>query len=95
MSLVERLSPHIILLEKKINPKTIFVIEASSYQIEYSKYFKTDIDQDGVLQSEDWVFCNQYRDVGGKIWLNPTIKLDHIGTYIYEGDIQQVGANIT
>ena len=32
-----------ILLEKKVNPKTIFVIEASSYQIEYSKYFKTDI----------------------------------------------------
>ncbi len=29
-----------ILLEKKIKPKTIFVIEASSYQIEYSKYFK-------------------------------------------------------
>ena len=30
-----------ILSEKKIKPKTIFVIEASSYQIEYSKYFKT------------------------------------------------------
>jgi len=28
-----------ILSEKKIKPKTIFVIEASSYQIEYSKYF--------------------------------------------------------
>tara|TARA_B100000287_G_scaffold284716_1_gene268339 strand:+ start:39 stop:1352 length:1314 start_codon:yes stop_codon:yes gene_type:complete len=32
-----------VLLEKKIGPKTIFVIEASSYQIEYSRYFKTDI----------------------------------------------------
>ena len=32
-----------ILSEKKINPKTIFVIEASSYQIDYSRYFKTDI----------------------------------------------------
>ena len=29
-----------ILFEKKITPKTIFVIEASSYQIEYSKNFK-------------------------------------------------------
>ena len=27
---------------KNIKPNTIFVIEASSYQIEYSKYFKTD-----------------------------------------------------
>ena len=31
-----------ILSEKKITYKTIFVIEASSYQIEYSKFFKTD-----------------------------------------------------
>ena len=30
------------LLEKKISQKTIFVVEASSYQIFYSKYFKTD-----------------------------------------------------
>ena len=30
-----------ILLEKKISKKTIFVIEASSYQINYSKLFKT------------------------------------------------------
>jgi len=30
------------LLEKNINKKTIFVIEASSYQISYNKYFKTD-----------------------------------------------------
>ena len=29
-----------ILAEKKISPKTIFVIEVSSYQIEYSKHFK-------------------------------------------------------
>ena len=28
--------------EKKIRKKTIFIIEASSYQISYSKYFKTD-----------------------------------------------------
>ncbi len=30
-----------ILNERKINKKTIFVIEASSYQIEYSKFFKS------------------------------------------------------
>ena len=30
-----------ILSEKKIKPKTIFVVEASSYQLEYSKIFKS------------------------------------------------------
>ena len=32
-----------ILLEKKVTNKTVFVIEASSYQLEYSKLFKSDI----------------------------------------------------
>jgi len=31
-----------ILLKKKIKPKTIIVIEASSYQLDYSQYFRTD-----------------------------------------------------
>ena len=31
-----------MLSEKNIKPSTIFVIEASSYQIDYSQYFKTD-----------------------------------------------------
>ena len=30
-----------LLLERNINPHTIFVIEASSYQIEYSRFFRT------------------------------------------------------
>ena len=32
-----------ILLEKKVTKKTVFVIEASSYQLEYSKLFKSNI----------------------------------------------------
>ena len=32
-----------VLLEKKITKKTVFVIEASSYQLEYSKLFKSNI----------------------------------------------------
>ena len=31
-----------ILSNRKIKPSSIFIIEASSYQLEYSKYFKTD-----------------------------------------------------
>ena len=32
-----------VLLEKKVTNKTVFVIEASSYQLEYSKIFKSNI----------------------------------------------------
>ena len=34
-----------ILLEKNITNKTIFIIEASSYQLAYSKLFKSNISQ--------------------------------------------------
>jgi hypothetical protein len=61
----------------------------------YTEYFRTDIDEDGVFQSEDWFFCNKWRDIGGKIYLNLNIKLNHIGTYVFEGDILATGANVT
>ena len=61
----------------------------------YTEFFKTDIDDDGVLQSEDWWFCNQWRDNGGKIWLKQDIELSHFGTYLHEGNIELFGANIT
>jgi len=61
----------------------------------YTEYFKTDIDNDGVFQSEDWFFCNKWRKMGGKIYLMPSIELNHIGVHVYKGDIINCGANIT
>lgn len=61
----------------------------------YTEYFKTDIDEEGVLQSEDWFFCNKWKDVGGKIYLMRNLKLNHIGTYVFEGDIVNAGANVS
>ena len=61
----------------------------------YTEYFKTEIDEEGVLQTEDWFFCNQWAKANGKIYLMPSINLDHIGTYIYRGDLIKYGANIT
>ena len=31
---------------------------------------------------------------GGKIYANPFIKLNHIGTYVYSGDIIKSGGNM-
>lgn len=60
----------------------------------YTEYFKTGIDNNGIFQSEDWLFCDQWRGIGGKVFLVNGIKLDHIGTYIYSGDWVKFGANI-
>lgn len=37
--------------------------------------------------SEDWTFCDRWRETGGKIYANITIPLVHIGTIAYEGRI--------
>lgn len=38
--------------------------------------------------SEDFGFCQKWRDIGGKIWLDTEGKLTHIGSYNFQGDPQ-------
>ncbi|MGO9004192.1 MAG: hypothetical protein ACLQIQ_17470 [Beijerinckiaceae bacterium] len=38
--------------------------------------------------SEDFGFCQKWRDIGGKIWLDTEGKLTHIGTYNFAGNPQ-------
>lgn len=40
---------------------------------------------DGELVSEDNVFCKKWRDLGGKVWLDPSMTCDHIGAKKYTG----------
>lgn len=37
--------------------------------------------------SEDYFFCQQWRNMGGEIWLCPWMKTMHIGTYAFQGDL--------
>ena len=47
------------------------------------------IDKDtNAYVSEDFSFCQRWRDIGGKIWLDTEGKLTHIGSYSFEGDPQ-------
>jgi hypothetical protein len=36
--------------------------------------------------SEDFGFCQKWRDIGGKIWLDTEGKLTHVGAYNFQGD---------
>lgn len=40
--------------------------------------------------SEDYTFCKRWRDMGGKIWLDEGIKLDHIGRKVFKGDVSKI-----
>lgn len=49
--------------------------------------------QDGASHrylSEDYMFCQYWRKIGGKIWLCPWMKTQHVGTYPFRGDMQAI-----
>lgn len=40
--------------------------------------------------SEDYMFCQMWRKMGGQIWLCPWMRTSHIGTYHFVGDMPAV-----
>lgn len=48
--------------------------------------------------SEDYLFCYNVQKMGGKVWLCPWMKLQHVGSYIFGGslaDLAAIGASAT
>ena len=42
--------------------------------------------ENGELVSEDISFCDKWRDLGGKIYFDPSINLSHVGTKRWTGN---------
>lgn len=56
--------------------------------------FDTMIDpQDNRYLSEDYAFCRRWQAIGGEIWLDPNTKLNHVGSYTFEGDVSKIIAS--
>lgn len=56
-------------------------------------YFDTVIDPDSHRYlSEDYMFCQYWRAIGGKVWLCPWMKTQHVGTYAFTGDMPAIAA---
>jgi hypothetical protein len=54
-------------------------------------YFDTTIDKDSERYlSEDYMFCQWWRNIGGKIHLCPWMRTEHIGTYHFKGDMPAI-----
>ena len=37
--------------------------------------------------SEDWTFCRRWQALGGDIWADSRVLLNHIGHYEFKGDL--------
>lgn len=76
----------------KINRSVFSQIEANPYTDENGRamrdYFPCGY-HDGAVWGEDYNFCRLWRESGGEVWLDPSLKLrHHDGNHLYEGDFE-------
>ena len=54
-------------------------------------FFDTMIDpKDKRYLSEDYTFSRRWQDIGGEIWLDPSISLNHYGSFNFQGNPAQI-----
>jgi hypothetical protein len=59
--------------------------------VELNPYMKTYFDtavRENRYYSEDWTFCENWRDLGGKVWVDKRVLLKHTGTYTFDFQTQ-------
>ena len=59
--------------------------------VELNPYMKTYFDtavRENRYYSEDWTFCENWRDLGGKVWVDKRVLLKHTGTYVFDYQAQ-------
>ena len=54
---------------------------------QYYRFFAFDPD-DPEEYGEDLAFCRAWRALGGRVWIDPAIRLKHVGEYEYTGDLE-------
>ena len=51
-------------------------------------YFDTAV-RENRYYSEDWTFCENWRDMGGKVWVDKRVLLKHSGSYVFDYKTQK------
>jgi len=78
---------------EKLNahPATKPFINDIGLPAELNPYMKTYFDtavRENRYYSEDWTFCENWRDIGGKVWVDKRVLLKHTGTYVFDFQTQ-------
>lgn len=56
----------------------------------YFEFFtQSERDEFGEL-SEDYGFCHRWRQLGGQVWADPTIRLGHVGSFNFAGSVEEL-----
>ena len=51
----------------------------------FDPYWIEDNEGRPMALSEDYSFCQRWRDLGHKVWMDPSIPMAHIGTHAFQG----------
>ena len=78
---------------EKLNahPATKPFINDIGLPVELNPFMKTYFDtavRENRYYSEDWTFCENWRDIGGKVWVDKRVLLKHTGTYVFDYQTQ-------
>jgi hypothetical protein len=74
------------------HPATRPFINDIGLPAELNPYMKTYFDtavRENRYYSEDWTFCENWRDLGGKVWVDKRVLLRHTGTYTFAHEAQE------
>jgi hypothetical protein len=79
---------------EKLNahPATKPFINDIGLPTELNPYMKTYFDtavRENRYYSEDWTFCENWRDLGGRVWVDKRVLLRHTGTYTFAHESQE------
>ncbi len=59
--------------------------------LEFRALFDTEV-REKRYWSEDYTFCHRWREIGGDVWVDPRIRLEHVGNFVYAGKFQDAFA---
>ena len=48
----------------------------------------------GEYLSEDFAFCKRWTELGGEIWMDIHSRLDHVGAFVFRGDLSTQVSNL-
>ena len=74
------------------HPATKPFINDIGLPVELNPYMKTYFDtavRENRYYSEDWTFCENWRDLGGRVWVDKRVLLRHTGTYTFAHESQE------
>jgi hypothetical protein len=75
---------------REANPDLMYTYKphGSREQLEACALFDTAL-TDGRYVGEDFAFCDRWRAIGGTVWVDPEISLQHIGSRTFDASLKQ------